>query len=90
MPACGYKKIFLKDLAAIPKRHRSRIERLVFDQIPASENIFHDFDIRKMKGYDNCYRIRTGIYRIGCKISSEGEIVFFRVKSREEIYRVFP
>ena len=40
MPACGYKKIFLKDLAAIPKRHRSRIERLVFDQIPASENFF--------------------------------------------------
>lgn len=64
MPACGYKKIFLKDLAAIPKRHRSRIERLVFDQIPASENIFRDFDIQKMKGYDNSYRIRTGLYRI--------------------------
>jgi mRNA interferase RelE/StbE len=90
MPACGYKKIFLKDLAALPKRYRSRIERLVFDQIPASENIFHDFDIRKMKGNDTYYRIRTGIYRIGCKISSDGEITFFRVKSREEIYLVFP
>lgn len=30
MPACGYKKIFLKDLAAIPKRNRSRIGHLVF------------------------------------------------------------
>ena len=90
MPACGYKKIFLKDLAALPGRHRSRIERLVFDQIPASENIFHDFDIPKMKGYDKYYRIRTGHYRIGCKILSDSEIIFFRVKSREEIYRVFP
>jgi Cytotoxic translational repressor of toxin-antitoxin stability system len=90
MPACGYKKIFLKDLAALPKRYRSRIERLVFDLIPASENIFHDFDIQKMKGNDGYYRIRSGIYRIGCKISSDGEIIFFRVKSRDEIYRVFP
>lgn len=90
MPVCGYKKIFLNDLAALSKRHRSRIERLVFDQIPASEYIFHDFDIQKMKGYDNYYRIRTGLYRIGCKISSDGEIIFYRVKSREEIYRVFP
>lgn len=90
MPACGYKKIFLKDLAALPGRSRLRIERLVFDQIPASENIFHDFDIQKMRGYDKYYRIRTGQYRIGCTISSDGEIIFYRVKSREEIYRVFP
>ena len=53
MPECGYKKIFLKDLAALPGRHRVRIERLVFDQVPASENIFRDFDIHKMKGFEN-------------------------------------
>ena len=69
MPVCGYKKIVLKDLAAIRKRHRSRIERLVFDQIPVSENIFHDFDVQRMSGYNNYYRIRIGHYRIGCKIS---------------------
>ncbi len=59
MPACGYTKIFLKDLAVLPRRYRSRIERLVFDQIPASENIFHDFDVNKMSGYENYYRIRN-------------------------------
>jgi hypothetical protein len=42
MSACGFKKIFLKDLAAIKKRYHSRIERLVFDQIPVSENICYD------------------------------------------------
>jgi len=55
MAVCSYKKIFLKDLAAIPNRYRSRIERLVFEQIPASEDIFHDFDIRKMRGYPSYY-----------------------------------
>lgn len=39
----GYKKIFLKDLAALPKRYRARIERLVFDEIPASDNLFFGF-----------------------------------------------
>jgi len=51
MPACGYKKIFLRDLAAIPKRDRSRIENLVFEKVPASENPFHDFDMHKLSGY---------------------------------------
>ena len=90
MPACGYRKIFLKDLAAIPKRHRSRIERLVFDEIPASENIFSDFDVDRMKGYEHYWRIRTGQYRIGIKITDDSTVIFYRVKSREEIYRVFP
>jgi mRNA interferase RelE/StbE len=90
MPACGYKNIFLKDLAAIPKRHRARIERLVFDQIPVSENFFSDFDVDRMSGYKNYYRIRIGHYRIGCRITDDNTIIFYRVKSREEIYRAFP
>jgi mRNA interferase RelE/StbE len=90
MPACGYKKIFLKDLAAIPERPRSRREKLVLDRIPASENFFHEFDVDKMSGYEDYYRIRIGQYRVGCRISDDGMIIFYRVKSREEIYRVFP
>jgi mRNA-degrading endonuclease RelE of RelBE toxin-antitoxin system len=90
MPECGYKKIFLKDLAALPKRYRARIERLVFDEIPSSDNLFLDFDIHKMRGYENYYRIRTGQYRIGCKINPDTMVIFYRVKSRKEIYRLFP
>jgi mRNA-degrading endonuclease RelE of RelBE toxin-antitoxin system len=90
MTEYGYKKIFLKDLAAIPKRYRARIERLVFDEIPASDNLFLDFDIHKMRGHENYYRLRTGQYRIGCKITSDDTVIFYRVKSRREIYGVFP
>jgi mRNA interferase RelE/StbE len=88
MPVCGYKKIFLKDLAAIPRRYRARIERLVFDQIPVSENIFHDFDIQKrMRNIIAFVPDSTGS---GVRFESDNEIIFYRVKSREEIYRVFP
>ncbi|WP_372961269.1 type II toxin-antitoxin system RelE/ParE family toxin [Methanoregula sp.] len=43
-----------------------------------------------MKGYEQYYRIRVGQYRIGCKITDDNTIIFYRVKSREEIYRSFP
>jgi len=66
------------------------MENLVFEQIPSSEDIFHDFDIHPIRGYTGYYRIRTGKYRIGCRITGNGQIVFYRVKSHEEIYRVFP
>jgi mRNA-degrading endonuclease RelE of RelBE toxin-antitoxin system len=90
MPVCYYKKAFLKDLAEIPARYRTRIERLVFETIPAARDIFSVTDISLMKGHSGYYRIREGKYRIGCKLIGNGEILFYRVKSREEIYRVFP
>ncbi|HNV38993.1 MAG TPA: type II toxin-antitoxin system RelE/ParE family toxin [Methanoculleus sp.] len=42
-----------------------------------------------MRGYQNYYRIRVGQYRIGCRIQDE-TLIFYRVKSRDEIYGVFP
>ena len=87
---CFYKKTFLKDLTRIPKDYQQRIANLALEKIPESHDIFSDFDIVKMKGYSDYYRIRTGNYRIGCKITTPDTIIFYRVVSREEIYKVFP
>jgi mRNA interferase RelE/StbE len=87
---CFYKKTFFKDLIRIPKDYQQRIANLVLEKIPESNDIFSDFDIIKMKGYSDYYRIRAGNYRIGCRIPTPGTIIFFRVVSREEIYKVFP
>jgi len=43
-----------------------------------------------MRGYKDYYRIRVGNYRIGCKVDAENSIIFYRVKSRSDIYKVFP
>ena len=86
---CFYKKTFLKDLANIQLTYREKIENLVFEDIPKLDNIFGVFDVKKMKGYKDYYRIRIGEYRIGCKIKG-GEIIFYRVKSRDDIYKIFP
>ena len=89
MVLCRYKKTFLKDLAKVHPDYRGRIETLVFEKIPASEDVFTEFDTRRIQGYRGYYRIRVGAYRIGCRIQ-DGVLIFYRVKSREEIYSVFP
>ena len=90
MIACLYKKSFLNDLAKLPKHYREPIERLVFEEIPKLSNVFATLDIKKMKGYQHYYRIRMGDYRIGCKVEKGNQVVFYRVKSRADIYKVFP
>jgi len=86
---CFYKKTFLKDLAKLPLDYGKKVERIVFEDIPKSDNVFEVFDIKKMRGYKGYYRIRMGDYRIGCRIEGN-RIIFYRVKSRNDIYKVFP
>jgi mRNA interferase RelE/StbE len=88
--SCFYKKSFLKDLAKLPKRYRQQIEKLVFDEIPKLDNMFATLNMKKMKGYQSYYRIRVGDYRIGCKVERKNQLVFYRVKSRADIYKLFP
>lgn len=90
MITCFYKKSFLKDLAKLPKRNREQIESLVFEEIPKLDNVFTKLDMKKMKGYQDYYRIRVGDYRIGCKVEQKSQIIFYRVKSRGDIYKLFP
>ena len=90
MITCLYKKSFLKDLAKLPKHYRAQIERLVFEEIPVLDNVFATLDVKKMKGYQSYYRIRVGNYRIGCKMEEGKQIIFYHVKSRADIYRLFP
>lgn len=86
---CFYKKTFLRDLAKLPLGSRKKVERIVFEDIPKFDNILGVLDVKKMRGYRDYYRIRTGNYRIGCRIEGS-KITFYRIKSREDIYKIFP
>ena len=87
---CFYKKTFLKDLSKLPLDYRERIEKLVFEGIPNYDNLFEVLNVKSMKGHKDYYRIRIGDYRIGCKIEEESKIIFYRVKNRSDIYKLFP
>jgi len=90
MVTCLYKKTFFKDLVKLPSYYREQVEKLVFEEIPKLDNISEIPNIKKMKGYQDYYRIRIGDYRVGCKVAKEGRVIFYRVKSRSDIYGVFP
>jgi mRNA interferase RelE/StbE len=87
---CQFKKTFLRDLAELPAAYRKRVEKLVFEEFPGMSSLPDKLDIRKMQGYEKYYRIRIGQYRIGCEIETGNKIIFYRVKNRKDIYRVFP
>jgi mRNA interferase RelE/StbE len=87
---CQFKKSFLKDLSELPSNYRKKIEKLVFEQLPETDAIPDELDIRKMEGHEGYYRIRIGTYRIGCEIHAGSSIIFYRVRNRKDIYRLFP
>jgi mRNA interferase RelE/StbE len=46
-------------------------------------------NLKKLKGFANAYRIRSGDYRIGLLIE-DNVVKFARVAHRKEIYKIFP
>jgi mRNA-degrading endonuclease RelE of RelBE toxin-antitoxin system len=85
-----YLPSFLKDIKALKSTpYYEPIRALAFEEIPKIQNVAEITNLKKLKGYENAYRIRIGDYRIG--IIYDGEIVIFqRVLHRKNIYRYFP
>lgn len=83
------KRGFLKQLARLPKDVRGRIEDFVFEELPELRSIGESGKIEKMHGYELCYKIRFGDYRVGL-VNEDNVIVVKVVMHRREIYRFFP
>ncbi len=84
-----YKRAFIKDLKRLSADIRKSIEHLSLDEIPCLNNVNEIKHLKKIKGYDNFFRIKIGDYRIGIEYRDHA-IVFMRVLHRKEIYRYFP
>jgi mRNA interferase RelE/StbE len=82
------KASFVKDLKAVPKDFKEKIAILISTMEQASE-LSNLTGIKKLKGYQNFYRIQVGAYRLGFALE-ENTIVLVRFLHRKEIYRFFP
>jgi len=83
-----FKKTFFKDLKKLPKDIKETFEELVFKEIPNIK--FSEIkNLKKIKGYDNFYRIKDGDYRVGFEYRNK-RIVFYRALHRKDIYKYFP
>ena len=85
-----YLPSFVKDIKALKSTpiYKS-IKELVFEEVPNLSRIEDIRNLKKLKGYENAYRIRAGDYRIGLTFDGE-TIIFSRVLHRRDIYRYFP
>lgn len=84
-----FHKTFLKELALIPIKSRSKIEIFVFEEMQFLNTLNEIPNLKKLKGFPNFYRIRFGNYRVGVRIEEE-TIIFERVMHRKDIYRYYP
>ncbi|MFB2968380.1 type II toxin-antitoxin system RelE/ParE family toxin [Aerosakkonema sp. BLCC-F183] len=85
-----YLPSFIKDLKALKSTPVfESIKTLVFDEIPDIPNFEDIPNLKKLKGYENAYRIRLGDYRIGVVFDGE-TVTYYRVLHRKEFYRYFP
>jgi mRNA interferase RelE/StbE len=84
------KQSFAKDCEWVEKETLLKVKKfLELIEKMSILTLFQMFDIKKLKGYNNYYRIRMGNYRIGLKIEWK-EIQVIRIKQRKDIYKVFP
>ena len=82
-------KKFTKDFAHIKNQKlRLKTKELIF-QLQYSDNLIHSSKIKKMKGYDNYFRIKMGNHRVGIQLLND-EIYLIRILHRKDIYKYFP
>ncbi|WP_334181143.1 type II toxin-antitoxin system RelE family toxin [Methylobacter sp.] len=79
---------FIKDLKTVPKDFREKIAGIIGTMEHCS-NLSSLTGIKKLKGYQNFYRIQVGAYRLGF-VLEENTIVLVRFLHKKEIYRFFP
>lgn len=82
-------KKFSKDLDKIkkPKDLQSILE--IIELVKQLKSFSEVPGTKKLKGYDDAFRIRSGDFRIGVFVSEE-LVEFARVAHRKDIYKIFP
>jgi Cytotoxic translational repressor of toxin-antitoxin stability system len=80
---------FSKDIDEINQASVKKSLKKLIEEVDRIADICKLPNVKKLQGFKNAYRIRLGNYRVG--IFVEGDVVqFARVKSRKDIYRIFP
>lgn len=85
----AFKASFLKAIKKVESNQlKAEITEAILN-VESAENIRQIYNLKKLKGYKQYYRIRIGDYRIGIKIE-EDTIYFVDIDHRKNIYRIFP
>jgi len=85
-----YVRALVKDLEAVSRNLgvKKRLLKLI-EMLKTIDSLSELQNIKKIKGYDNYYRLRVGDYRLGLKLSGN-TVELIRFLHRRDIYRRFP
>ncbi len=81
-------RAFVKDVEVLPNQTKGIILELI-EEIQ-SETVKSPFDIKeysKLKGSNNLYRIRRGVYRAVIEYNNDGKAILKRIQPRGQIYK---
>ena len=84
-----FRKSFQKDLLKLRDSRLNELVGRLIQMVEKAQTLSDLSNLKKLKGYKTFYRIRSGEYRIGLQINSEG-ITFVTVGHRKDIYKNFP
>ncbi|MBI4691263.1 MAG: type II toxin-antitoxin system RelE/ParE family toxin [Nitrospirae bacterium] len=84
-----YKASFHRDIKKLKDKEQAAKLKEIISEIKAAKNLSEIKNIRRIEGYPNHYRIKTGNYRVGVVLSGD-KVILVRFLNRKEIYRYFP
>lgn len=84
-----FKPTFLDDLEVLPKEIHERVSTFVFETLPSVDSVRDLPNIKRLHGFKDRYRFKTGDYRVGFELRNN-EVIVYRVLHRSKIYRYFP
>lgn len=80
---------FSKDLDKITKPKDLKAIDDIIQAVKDAKKLESLSGVKKLTGFDDAFRIRSGNYRIGVFVN--GDVVqFARVAHRKDIYKIFP
>ena len=73
----------------MPASMKPRVMELVFHQLPTKTALTDLPNVKNIQGFQHCYRVRVGDYRIGLEVIGD-HLIVKRVLHRKDIYKSFP
>jgi len=80
---------FLEDVKLLgDKKFKARVSQII-EHLEGASSLKEIGNLKKLKGFKNAYRIRSGNFRIGFIIEND-TIILGRCLARKDIYKYFP
>jgi len=79
---------FQRDAKKLPAQFQAQLA-IIIEELHNVSSLSEISNCKKLTGFKNAFRIRSGNYRIGFVVI-DNKIELVRVLSRKDIYRYFP